>query len=155
MEQFPVRSQLQDDSSNSTFRLITFNTLLYLVYLIDPSASAPPPFIDDLPLHTSQHTNSALSNRDDTNQYDIIVASVRSKKPSVHRTPSPSPRTARSIASSQSNRRQQPVKVLQSVSLPHNRMSSTIEQRIKVRLSDKVKLIAFKRTFRELNHTHH
>ncbi|CAF1478867.1 unnamed protein product [Adineta ricciae] len=115
VEQFPVRPQLQDDS----------------IYLIDPSASAPPPFIDDLPLHISHHTNSALSNRDETNQYDIIVASVRSKKSSTHRTPSPSPRTARSIASSQSNRRQHPVKVVQSVSLPHNRMSSTIEQRIK------------------------
>ncbi|CAF1422790.1 unnamed protein product [Adineta steineri] len=107
IEQFPIQTPLKDDT----------------VYLIDPSASIPPPFIDELPLQTS--------NLDETNPYDQIVASVRSQK-STGRRP-PSPRTNRLPTPPQSSRRQQqPVKLIQSVSIPHHRTSSLIDQQTKI-----------------------
>ncbi|UJR32223.1 hypothetical protein I4U23_019688 [Adineta vaga] len=113
VEQFPVQPPLHDDS----------------IYLIDPLASVPPPIIDEFSFQSSHPIDSTQSNRDKPNQYDVIVASVHSQKSRTRR--SSSPRTTRSSISSQSIPRQQPVKILQSVSIPHNRALSTGEQRAK------------------------
>jgi len=102
----------------------------FLVYLIDPTTSIPPPFIDELPLRTSNQVDSILSYPDETNQYDLIVTSVRSQKSTARRPPSP--RTTRLTTPPQSARRHQPLKLAQSISIPHMRASPSIDQQTKV-----------------------
>ncbi len=94
--------------------------IYFLAYLLDPpTPTTPPPFINELSPQTPD--------QNEPNQYDLIVGSVRSLRSSTRETSSPT--LTRFATPPQSARRQQqPIKVVQSVSVPHNHPSSSIDQ---------------------------
>ncbi|CAF2977960.1 unnamed protein product [Rotaria sp. Silwood2] len=110
VEKFPIHSPLADDS----------------VYVIDPTAAALSPFIDELPSETSNHVDSVITHLNKTDQDDQTIESVRSQKLTTRETSSPS--MIRFTTPPQSNRRQQSKKLVQSVSIPHIQASSSIDQ---------------------------
>ncbi|CAF3464792.1 unnamed protein product [Rotaria sp. Silwood1] len=110
VEKFPIQRSLADD----------------LVYIIDPTTVIPSPFIDELPPDTSNHVESLVRPLNETNQNDRTIESVRSQKFTKHEISSPT--MTRFTTPSQSDRRQQSKKFVQSVSIPHIQTSSSIDQ---------------------------
>ncbi|CAF3507731.1 unnamed protein product [Rotaria sp. Silwood1] len=110
VEKFPIQRSLADDS----------------VYIIDPTTVIPSPFIDELPPDTSNHVESLVRPLNETNQNDRTIESVRSQKFTKHEISSPI--MTRFTTPSQSDRRQQSKKFVQSVSIPHIQTSSSIDQ---------------------------
>ncbi|CAF0738605.1 unnamed protein product [Rotaria sordida] len=110
VEKFSIQTPLANDS----------------VYIIDPTTVISSPFIDERPPETSNHIDSVVTHLDETNQNDQTIESIRSQKVIIRETSSPT--TTRFTIPPQSDRRQQSKKLVQSVSIPHIQVSSSIDQ---------------------------
>ncbi|CAF1535181.1 unnamed protein product, partial [Rotaria sordida] len=113
VERFPIQPTLENDS----------------VYLIDPTSILP--VVDEPPPQAPNRVNSILSYLDEANRNDIIIESVRSQKSTTRETSTPA--TVRFTTPPQSTRQQQqqPKKVSQSVAVPQNRASPSVDQQAK------------------------
>jgi hypothetical protein len=89
-------------------------------------AVSPPESIHEFSRQTSDRSDSTLTQQDEPNQYDLIVESVRSRKSTTRERSSPIP--TRFTTPPQSPRRPQSNKPVQSVSIPYNRASPSIDQ---------------------------
>ncbi|CAF3402984.1 unnamed protein product [Rotaria socialis] len=113
VEQFPIQTMIENDSA----------------YSIDPTTNStvvdepPPP-------QAPNRVNSILSYLDEANRNEVTLESVRSQKLTNRETSAPT--TVRFATPPQSSRQQQqPKKLAQSVSVPQNRASPSIDQQTK------------------------